>query len=254
MTPHSPLPTPHLQPLAIVGASTRAAAHQPCEPDSNRSPPTSSPTPTSATSLPPPAFRPTPTASSTGSARSSHRLGCTPARSKTTPNSSTNWPGSPRCGATQATCSHASGHRGNWPRHFAPAAFYSPKRRSSADGLPRDGSWLTKTYSGASGSGVRQNSGETRRSTETFTTHCSCLPSPSPLPLLQKRILGTPAPPYSSRSTTLPILEGVTRQLIGESWLGAHRFQYAGSIGLLPISETAWKTIERIGTRSDATF
>ena len=42
-------------------------------------------------------------------------------------------------------------------------------------------------------------------------------------------------------------LVGVTRQLIGESWLGAHGFQYAGSIGPLPIHQATRETIARIG-------
>jgi predicted ATP-grasp superfamily ATP-dependent carboligase len=42
-------------------------------------------------------------------------------------------------------------------------------------------------------------------------------------------------------------LLGVTRQLVGEDWLGAHGFQYAGSIGPLPVDDAMRATIERIG-------
>src|SRR5436305_11978694 len=38
-----------------------------------------------------------------------------------------------------------------------------PETRASADGLPQDGSWLVKSYRGASGSGVRVLSGEPPR-------------------------------------------------------------------------------------------
>src|SRR5436190_4686189 len=42
------------------------------------------------------------------------------------------------------------------------AGLLFPETRRSADGLPRDGTWLVKTYHGASGSGVRVLE-ETRR-------------------------------------------------------------------------------------------
>jgi predicted ATP-grasp superfamily ATP-dependent carboligase len=42
-------------------------------------------------------------------------------------------------------------------------------------------------------------------------------------------------------------LLGITRQLVGEAWLGAHGFQYAGSIGPWPVSDAALDTIVRIG-------
>jgi predicted ATP-grasp superfamily ATP-dependent carboligase len=42
-------------------------------------------------------------------------------------------------------------------------------------------------------------------------------------------------------------LLGVTRQLVGETWLCAHGFQYAGSIGPWPVSEALLATIMRIG-------
>mgnify|MGYP007123203346 CR=1 FL=1 len=40
---------------------------------------------------------------------------------------------------------------------------------------------------------------------------------------------------------------GVTRQIIGEPWLRAHGFQYAGSIGLWPVSAAVIATLERLG-------
>ena len=40
-------------------------------------------------------------------------------------------------------------------RTLREAGLLFPETRRSADGLPRDGSWLAKTYHGASGSGVR---------------------------------------------------------------------------------------------------
>lgn len=110
--------------------------------------------------------------------------------------------------------------------------FRFPETRASADGLPLDGSWLTKTYTGASGSGVRALIGPAE------ATHRV---------VYQKRILGTPCAAVFVALENTSKLVGVTRQIIGEAWLGAHGFQYAGSIGLLPISELALKTIEKIG-------
>ncbi len=115
------------------------------------------------------------------------------------------------------------------------AGLLFPETRDSADGLPRDGSWLAKTYRGASGSGVRE------------LNHDNAYSNADRDLCFQKRIAGTPcAAAYAARDGTA-VLMGVTRQLIGESWLGSHGFQYAGSIGPLPISESTEQVIERIG-------
>jgi len=63
----------------------------------------------------------------------------------------------------------------------------------------------------------------------------------------QKRINGTPCAAVFAAMDGTSMLFGVTRQLIGETWLGAHGFQYAGSIGLLPISEAIDATLSKIG-------
>jgi predicted ATP-grasp superfamily ATP-dependent carboligase len=49
-------------------------------------------------------------------------------------------------------------------------------------------------------------------------------------------------------------LLGITRQLVGEAWLGAQGFQYAGSIGPWPVSDAALNTIVRIGNVIAKTF
>jgi predicted ATP-grasp superfamily ATP-dependent carboligase len=136
------------------------------------------------------------------------------------------------------------------------AGLLFPETRDSADGLPRDGSWLAKTYRGASGSGVRVPE-ETGRGGDGETgrfevgTHAAITPplpfSPSPHLFYQRRIPGIPCAAAFVAIVGTAELLGVTRQLIGESWLGAHGFQYAGSIGPLPIPETALKTILQIG-------
>jgi predicted ATP-grasp superfamily ATP-dependent carboligase len=118
------------------------------------------------------------------------------------------------------------------------AGLLFPETRATAEGLPRDGSWLVKTYCGASGSGVRafeaplqirealgEGSGE----------------------VYQQRIRGIPcATVYIAADGTATLL-GVTRQLIGEPWLGSHKFQYSGSIGPWPVSNATRETLTRIG-------
>ncbi len=136
------------------------------------------------------------------------------------------------------------------------AGLLFPETREKPDGLPRDGSWLTKTYQGASGSGVRlwgetgrQEDKETRRLSEAGSVQGSpCLPfSLSPCLVYQRRIAGVPCAAVYVASDGAAELLGVTRQLIGESWLGAHGFQYAGSVGPWPVSETAQATLKKLG-------
>jgi predicted ATP-grasp superfamily ATP-dependent carboligase len=107
-----------------------------------------------------------------------------------------------------------------------------PETRDSADGLPRDGSWLIKTYRGASGSDVRELRADVR------------LPSPT---YFQQRIGGIPCAAVFAAIDDTSILLGVTQQIIGASWLGAHGFQYAGSIGPVPTDQAVQKEIQRIG-------
>jgi predicted ATP-grasp superfamily ATP-dependent carboligase len=135
------------------------------------------------------------------------------------------------------------------------AGLLFPETRSSATGLPQDGSWLVKTYRGASGSGVWEWSQAGRRGDlETSKNPLSerpaqvpCVPDSSPGPVFQRRVRGTPSSAVFVAAGGAATLLGMTRQLVGESWLGAHRFQYAGSIGPWPVSERALATIARIG-------
>jgi predicted ATP-grasp superfamily ATP-dependent carboligase len=126
------------------------------------------------------------------------------------------------------------------------AGLLFPETRSSADKLPTDGTWLEKTYRGASGSGVRVWSEERgARSEETHDARPVCF---------QKRIAGTPCSAVFVAGHGAATLLGSTRQLIGEDWLGAHGFQYAGSIGPLPLSETVCNTLSQIGNVLAARF
>lgn len=112
------------------------------------------------------------------------------------------------------------------------AGLLFPETRASAEGLPNDGSWLVKTYRGASGSGVRVFGGMEN------ATEQVCY---------QKRIDGTPCAAVYVAADGEAQLLGVTRQLIGERWLRAHGFQYAGSIGPWPVSEATCATLARLG-------
>jgi predicted ATP-grasp superfamily ATP-dependent carboligase len=139
---------------------------------------------------------------------------------------------------------------------LADAGLLFPEIHPSADDLPRDGSWLMKTYQGASGSGVRvleekgrQADKETRKQSEVDTAQESpCLPlSLSPFLVYQRRMVGTACAAIFVAGDDGATLLGVTRQLIGESWLGAHGFQYAGSIGPWPISDVVRATLVKLG-------
>ena len=126
------------------------------------------------------------------------------------------------------------------------AGLLFPETRPSADGLPQDGSWLLKTYRGASGSGVREWSrGQGAGSREHLLD--------SPISLLhapccyQRRVAGTSCAAVFVAAGGAAALLGITRQLVGEAWVGAHGFQYAGTIGPWPVSDTVLATITDIG-------
>jgi predicted ATP-grasp superfamily ATP-dependent carboligase len=112
--------------------------------------------------------------------------------------------------------------------------FLFPVTKALPDGLPRDSSWLMKTYRGASGSGVWPLAEQIS----------APLASDA---VFQKRIAGLACAATFVAMDDTSMLYGVTRQLIGESWLGARGFQYAGSIGLLPIPDAVEKTLNEIG-------
>lgn len=115
------------------------------------------------------------------------------------------------------------------------ASLLMPETRASADGLPRDGTWLAKTYRGASGSGVRVYDSECFDDDLAEST------------VFQRRLSGIPAAAVFAAANGTCRLIGVTQQLIGSPWLHSHGFQYSGSIGPLPIDSTTRVTIERIG-------
>ena len=115
------------------------------------------------------------------------------------------------------------------------AGLLFPETRATADGLPQDGSWLAKTYRGASGSGVREHVGWV----ESHETHH---------PHFQRRIAGVPISAVFVAAGGAATLLGVTRQLVGDAWLGAHGFRYAGSIGPVPLAASIRTEIAQTGS------
>jgi predicted ATP-grasp superfamily ATP-dependent carboligase len=130
-----------------------------------------------------------------------------------------------------------------------------PEIRESPNRLPLDGSWLVKTYRGASGSGVRVW-GETGRpgDKETWRHPEADNSLESPYLVYQKRIAGSPCGVTFVAADGVAQLLGITRGLIGESWLGAHGFQYAGSIGPWPVSDNTRAALARLGNVLAAEF
>ena len=122
---------------------------------------------------------------------------------------------------------------------LAAAGLLFPEIHVTPAGLPLDGSWLAKTYHGASGSGVRVWGEERGARSEEQTR--------SPFSCYQRRITGIPCAAVFVAAEGAATLLGVTRQLVGEVWLGAHGFQYAGSIGPWPIAHATQATLVRLG-------
>ena len=170
------------------------------------------------------AFRRIRKASSIGCGPSSRRLGCTRARSRTIPSWSIKWRGSRRCWGNPGDV--LARVRSPWELADAlrSAGLLFPETRASADGLPRDGIWLAKTYHGASGSGVRVlRRGDRERGARSRIGLLR-----QSMSVYQQRIAGTPCAAVFVAADGAAALLGVTRQLIGEPWLGAHGFQYCG--------------------------
>jgi predicted ATP-grasp superfamily ATP-dependent carboligase len=114
---------------------------------------------------------------------------------------------------------------------LAAANLRAPKVSASADDLARDGSWLQKPLRGAGGVGIEPLSLETRLDADVY---------------YQQRIEGTPCSGVFVASNGRAELIGATRQLVGEQWTRAGKFQYAGSIGPLTMShdcQRQWRSI-----------
>jgi predicted ATP-grasp superfamily ATP-dependent carboligase len=111
-----------------------------------------------------------------------------------------------------------------------------PETRVYGDDLPRDGSWLVKSYRGASGIGVSVLEGDHMHSR-----------SSAQQAFFQRRVEGVPAAAVFAISEREAHLLGVTGQLVGDSRLGAKRWQYAGSVGPLRISSAIESQLAQFG-------
>jgi predicted ATP-grasp superfamily ATP-dependent carboligase len=99
-----------------------------------------------------------------------------------------------------------------------------------------DGRWLLKPLFGAGGAGVRVWSGDRAEVNWGFS-------------YLQEHVEGVPAAAlYVAAEHTAQLL-GVTRQLVGESWLFAPAFGYCGSVGPLPLPDSLGRALRRLGHR-----
>ena len=111
-----------------------------------------------------------------------------------------------------------------------------PETTASPVGLPLDGSWLCKTYRGASGAGVRRLCDESQLM-RAARSHA----------YFQRYVEGMPAAATFVVSTYGELLLGVTRQLLGPDTTGAERWRYCGSIGPLPTSAEASQQLDTLG-------
>ncbi|MFO0968587.1 MAG: ATP-grasp domain-containing protein [Gemmataceae bacterium] len=97
---------------------------------------------------------------------------------------------------------------------------------------PADGRWLVKPRRGAGGAGVRFF-----RSGEATPRGC----------FLQEFIEGESYGAVYCGDAAGATLLGLTRQLVGEAWVHATGFRYCGSIGPIPLDETATNDLRRLG-------
>jgi uncharacterized protein len=99
------------------------------------------------------------------------------------------------------------------------------------------GRWLVKPMRSAGGGGIRAYDGP------------ADLASTSPSGVYyQEHITGEPWSALYVADGIKAILLGATRQLVGETWLGAAPFHYCGSIGPLSIPPDLQHNLERLGT------
>jgi predicted ATP-grasp superfamily ATP-dependent carboligase len=110
-----------------------------------------------------------------------------------------------------------------------------PETRTSPVDLPLDGSWLAKTYRGASGSGVRAWNGARSDSPDAAR------------PYYQQRVLGIACAAVYAASEGAAVLLGIAKQLIDRPWLHGSDFQYAGSIAPISVSERAYQEVGKVG-------
>jgi predicted ATP-grasp superfamily ATP-dependent carboligase len=113
-----------------------------------------------------------------------------------------------------------------------------PEVRTSAEPPPPDGRWLLKPINGAAGRGICVwNRAAQSSPSRTLKEPC----------YFQRFRSGTPLSALFLAMRNETELIGLSRQLIGESWLGASPFGYCGSIGPIEPAEELKRHTQRIG-------
>jgi len=133
-------------------------------------------------------------------------------------------------------------------RVLAVAGLPAPAVRRSAVGLPRDGSWLRKPIRSSGGAGIAPwTAAVAERSLDRATK------SDGARHVFQQRIRGTPCAAIFLAAAGQSQLLGATEQLLtGESPDAA--FQYAGSVGPLPLSTSTTARLRQMGEILAAEF
>ncbi len=110
-----------------------------------------------------------------------------------------------------------------------------PEFRSKPGDLPPDGSWLHRRVWGSGGAGIRPWLGP---------AHAGRTEGPT---YYQKRVAGLSCSAVFIGDGRDATLLGVTRQLVGETWLNARPFAYCGSLGPLRFAATLRKRFTDVG-------
>lgn len=119
---------------------------------------------------------------------------------------------------------------------LAEAGLAFPETRRSAEDLPRDGSWLCKTYRGASGSGVWRLDGPDA-ATRALRDRA----------VYQRFVAGASASAVFVCTSGGAGLLGMTRQLVGDASVGAKAWQYSGSVAPLAVATEVGAQLSRLG-------
>ena len=110
-----------------------------------------------------------------------------------------------------------------------------PETIKATSNISLDGQWLAKTYRGSSGSGVCETNEDENNEDTTGVGYRQC------------HIEGTPGSAVFIGSANGSKLLGVTRQLVGEPWTGAAKFQYCGSVGPWNLTDDFEQQIGSLG-------
>jgi uncharacterized protein len=126
---------------------------------------------------------------------------------------------------------------------FASPGIAFPETVDSSAKLPLDGSWLCKTYRGASGSGVWLLFGAEARER-----------AKREKAFFQRFVSGESAAALMVCSASGGRVIGVTRQLVGDARAGAKAWHYAGSIGPLAVSKEIQSQLARLAELLSSRF